>query len=1055
MSFWPRQLGWIACCLVSTPLAHLHADSKAVIDFQRDVRPILSDACFQCHGPDAEQRESDLRLDTREGAFADLSGQQSIVPGDRSQSELYLRITHSDPDQRMPPVDTNRQLTASEIELIGRWIDGGANWNELWSLTSPQRPPLPDVQHGNWLRHPIDSFVLSRLENLELTPSDEANKETLIRRLSLDLTGLPPTVDQIDNFVTDSSPASYQRLVDRLMASPRYGERMAVQWLDAARYADTSGYQMDGPRQMWRWRDWVIEAFNSGMPYDRFTIEQCAGDLLPNPSLDQLIATGFNRNHRGNAEGGIIPEEYRVEYVVDRVETTSTVWLGLTLGCARCHDHKYDPISQREFYEFFAFFNNVPERGKARKWGNSIPHIKAPTRDQAEALARLDRKIEQAEFHMEQHAAQLEAAQVAWEAEFKISELQNDDQLLGQPVIQLTMDDAHSVTGSSANDLKPRWEGDATFREGRLGQAGHFDGTRYLEVGDVATFDYDDAFSISAWVHPEGGSGGTIVSKMQSDTDEQKGYSVELIDGHWHIHLVRRWLDDCLRVRSVDSFPANQWHHLLVTYDGTRVFQGVRLYIDGDLVPLEIIVDDLQQPFLVPDPLRIGARGTQYRFHGLIDDVRLFAMQLPQETARMLATDQSIEQILALPRGKRSENQSLKLRRYFIEFHAPQAIRDARQHWVLLQHRRRQLQDTIGTVMVMQELKTPRETFVLNRGRYDAPGKQVQANVPTCFPSLPDNAERNRLALARWLVDPAHPLTARVAVNRVWQLLFGQGLVRTGEDFGSQGEKPSHPQLLDWLAVELPQAGWDSKRLQRWIVSSATYRQESRVSADQLEADPENRWLGRGARYRMSAHMIRDQALAASGLLTQQLGGASVRPYQPAGLWVELTLEESRYVQDKGPDLYRRSLYTYWKRTVAPPSMLVMDAAPRETCTVRTSRTNTPLQALTLMNDVTFVEASRALAERALLEGGPDDAQRLTHAFRLVTSRRPSSRELQVLKSALQFHRQQYRDEPDRAQKLIESGDSTPDPSLNATDLAAHTLVMNMLLNLDEAITRE
>ena len=1055
MSFWPRQFGWIACCLVSTPLAHLHADSQAVIDFQRDVRPILSDACFQCHGPDAEQRESDLRLDTREGAFADLSGQQSIVPGDRLQSELYVRITHSDPDQRMPPVDTNRQLTSSEIELIGRWIDAGASWNELWSLTSPQRPPLPDVQRSNWLRHPIDSFVLSRLESLKLTSSDEANKETLMRRLSLDLTGLPPTVEQIDAYLTDSSPASYQRLVDRLMASPRYGERMAVQWLDAARYADTSGYQMDGPRQMWRWRNWVIEAFNSGMPYDQFTVEQCAGDLLPNPSLDQLIATGFHRNHRGNAEGGIIPEEYRVEYVVDRVETTSTVWLGLTLGCARCHDHKYDPISQREFYEFFAFFNNVPERGKARKWGNSIPHIKAPTRDQAEALARLDRKIQQAEFHMEQHAAQLDAAQLAWEAEFKSTELQNFDQLLGQPVIQLTMDDAHSVTGSSASDSRPRWEGHATFREGHSGQAGHFDGTRYLEVGDVATFDYDDAFSISAWVYPEGGSGGAIVSKMQSDTDEQKGYSVELIDGHWHIHLVRRWLDDCLRVRSVDSFPANQWHHLLVTYDGSRVFQGVRLYIDGNLVPLEIIVDDLQQPFLVPDPLRVGARGTQHRFHGLIDDVRLFAGQLSHEKARMLAADQSIEQIIALPRGKRNGNQSLKLRRYFIEFHAPQAIRAARHHWVTLQHRRRQLQDAIGTVMVMQELKMPRDTFVLNRGRYDDPGEQVQANVPTCLPPLPDNVKRNRLALAQWMVDPAHPLTARVAVNRIWQLLFGQGLVRTAEDFGSQGEKPSHPQLLDWLAVELPLAGWDSKRLQRWIVSSATYRQASRVSADRLEADPENRWLGRGARYRMSAHMIRDQALAASGLLIQQLGGASVRPYQPAGLWVELTLEESRYVQDKGPDLYRRSLYTYWKRTVAPPSMLVMDASPREICTVRTSRTNTPLQALTLMNDVTFVEASRALAQRTLLEGGPDDANRLTYAFRLVTSRRPNSRELQVLKSALQFHRQRYGDEPDRAQKLIEYGDSKPNPSLNATDLAAHTMVMNMLLNLDEVITRE
>ena len=640
-------------CAVASFFVVSHHARAAEIDFQRDIRPILSDACFQCHGPDEQNRESDLRLDTQDGMFADLSDGPTVVAGDPSSSQLYLRITHDDPDQRMPPTDAKRQLTDAEMDLIRQWITVGAQWNELWSLVAPTRATHPEVSEPGWCGNPIDRFVMARLDKEHLRPATEADRETLIRRVTLDLTGLPPALDRVDAFLNDPSPAAFERVVDRLLASPRYGERMASEWLNAARYADTSGYQMDGPRQMWRWRDWVIDAFNAGMPFDQFTIEQCAGDLLPNPTLNQLIATGFHRNHRGNAEGGIIPEEYRVEYVVDRVETTSTVWLGLTVGCARCHDHKYDPVTQREFYQFFAFFNNVPERGKARKWGNSIPHIKAPTPAESEALAAVDRQIKQTEQLISDLEPELRAAQTKWERELahddQLAKFSDEDKLLTTPVLHVAMNDPLSVGGASGPKEVERWEGEPAFVSGRIGKAGQFDGGRYVELGDVAAFDYEDSFSISAWVYPARESGGAIVSRMQSDTDERKGYSVELVDGHFHINLVHRWLDDCLRVRTVERFSAGQWYHVLATYDGAKVFGSAQLYVDGKPRELEIIVDDLQQAFTIPDPFRIGARGTHFRFHGLIDELRVYDRDLSEDHARLLATPDSIDRILELP----------------------------------------------------------------------------------------------------------------------------------------------------------------------------------------------------------------------------------------------------------------------------------------------------------------------------------------------------------------------------------------------------------------------
>lgn len=1049
---------WLLCGWLSVGCWEQAAFSDD-IDFQRDIRPLLSDACFQCHGPDESKRQADLRLDISEGAYADLDGRRVLVPGDPEASHLFLRVTHDDPDQRMPPADSVRQLTAAEIQLLRKWIEDGAEWNEVWSFVSPQRPALPKVQDYQGVKNPLDNFVKSRLDQAGIQPMVEASRETLIRRVTLDLTGLPPSLDEIDAFLNDSSPASFQRVIDRLLASPRYGERMAVQWLNAARYSDTSGYQMDGPRQMWRWRDWVIESFNSGMPFDQFTIEQCAGDLLPNPSLNQLIATGFHRNHRGNAEGGIISEEYRVEYVVDRVETTSTVWLGLTMGCARCHDHKYDPISQREFYQFFAFFNNVPERGKARKWGNSIPYIKAPTGQESAALAQLDSRIEQVEQRIADMQSDSNQAQLVW-----VKSLQNvpqanqstdvDDPLV-KPLVHVPFSDTKQSGTVEGETIDERWEGGPKLVTGRIDEAGEFDGTRFVELGDLADFNYTDQFSIGAWIQPHGEEGGAIVSKMKSDSENRTGYSFELVNGQLHINLVVRWLDDCIRVRSVDRLVPGRWYHVLMTYDGSRLLKGVQLFVDGASYPLEVIVDDLQQPFKVPDPLRVGARGKHFRFHGLIDEVCVFDRQLSNEEARVLATPETIYEIASLPDVERTENQRLKLRRSFVKFFGPEAIRRVHQELVDLHSRHRLLSEKVSTVMVMQEMKQPRDTYVLKRGRYDDPGASVSSDVPACLPPLSEGAARNRLGMAQWLVDPENPLTSRVAVNRMWQLLFGQGLVRSAEDFGSQGDKPSHPLLLDWLATEFVNSGWSLKKLQRLVLSSATYRQSSRTTADLQEMDPDNRLLSRGSRFRMSAEMIRDHALTVSGLLVERLGGPSVKPYQPPGLWVELTLEESRYVQDTGEDLYRRSLYTYWKRTVAPPGMMILDAPQRETCSVRDTRTNTPLQALTLLNDVTYVEAARALAQRVLNLVEVNDSERLTHAFRLVTSRYPSSEEIAVLKSSLEFHRRRFESQNDEAKKLTSFGDSLAESAVTTTELAAHTAVMNMLMNLDEAITRE
>ena len=1025
--------------------------STAQIEFNRDIRPILAAHCYACHGPDARSRQADLRLDDRESAVAARDGTAAIVPGSAATSEVVRRLMATDAAERMPPVESKAPLSAAQIELVRQWIDEGAVWQPHWSLLAPQRSGSPPEPPNGSVRNPIDSFVFARLQSAGRQPAVEADKTTLIRRVTLDLTGLPPTLAEIDDYLADTSPAAYERVVNRLLASPRYGEQMALAWLEAARFADTSGYQNDGPRQMWRWRDWVIEAFNSNMPFDRFTVEQLAGDLLPSATLEQRLATGFNRNHRGNAEGGIIPEEYAVEYVVDRVETTATVWLGLTIGCARCHDHKFDPITQREFYKLFAFFNNIPEHGRAIKVGNSPPMIAAPTREQSQALADLDRTIALAEARLSTLEPEIAPAQQAWEQ--SLSEQADYDWNLTRDLVAHFPLDTTSPNSSSAT-APAKWIGDpATYLPGRLGQAAQFKAPTHLDAGDVADFGYLDKFSLAAWVRIDQSGGGTILSRM-ADMPQGEGFSVALEAGTVHVRLVKRWLDDAIRVATRDTLDPDNWHHVLVTYDGSRLASGVRVYLNGQPATLTVLLDELNQTFSTKAPLRIGAGGgPDGQFTGLIDDVRIYADALEPIEAAIVASPTSISAIASRPADRRSTAETAKLRLCFLESHTPVQLRESWRTLVDLRRQRQLLIESFPTAMVMEEMPSPRPTHVLERGQYDRPGEQVTADVPSCLPPLPADAPRNRLTLARWLVDPSNPLVARVAVNRFWQSYFGVGLVKTSEDFGSQGELPSHPELLDWLATEFVRLDWDIKALQRLIVTSATYRQSSQVTAADWEDDPDNRLLAHGPRVRLAAETIRDQALAASGLLVEQLGGPSVKPYQPAGLWKDLATD-TEYAEETGPSLYRRSLYTYRKRTVSSPTMAVFDAPSRETCSVRPTRTNTPLQALTLLNDVTFVEAARVLAERALREGGSSADERIMRLFRLVLARQPSPDELRVLTAALDRHLAQYRRNPQAASKLVSVGRAPRAAEFDVTAVAAYTVLASLVLNLDEAITK-
>ncbi len=1029
----------------------------AVVDFNRDIRPVFSDTCFKCHGPDSSKRKGKLRLDTRDGAFSSHEGHVPFVPGNLTKSEAWRRINATNSDDLMPPAESGIKLTPLQIKLLARWIEQGAKFSEHWSFIPPTVPPIPKVKQTSWPRNEVDYFVLARLEEEKLHPSREASKPILIRRVTFDLTGLPPTPAEVDAFVNDKSPQAYEKIVDRLLHSPHYGERMALDWLDAARFADTHGYHIDSGRDMTRWRQWVIDAFNQNKPFDQFTIEQLAGDLLPQATEDQKIASGFNRNTMINFEGGAIPEEYHAQYVIDRVNTTGTVWLGLTAGCAQCHDHKYDPITQKDYYRLFAFFNNVPENGLDGAKGNAEPILRIPNKEQAAKLAKLKAEAEAAEAKLKAAESEETATRAKWEEEIKtnvpvepkglVARFPLDETLIGQN------DQDAEIKAAVPGTNMPTWA------EGKVGKALVLDGTEQSGVTteSLVSFERKDSFSYGCWVRRSGESG-ALLAKMDG-TKELRGFDLFIGEGRLYLHLIHSWPDNLLRVATKDALPKDAWTHVFATYDGSGKAAGVKLYVNGSEAPVEVLDDKLNDTIVNAAALRLGRRTASSPLKGALADVRIYdRVLLPGEIAGLF--DAPNLALAALPPEKRTVKQDKELKKYFREQHFP-AWATASGAAEAANKARDEFEKTIPSTMVMVEAEKPHDTFVLLRGQYDQHGDKVTAGLPASLPAMPPGAPANRLGLAQWLVSPKQPLTARVVVNRYWQMYFGTGIVKTAEDFGSQGEWPSHPELLDWLATEFIHSGWDVRKIQKLIVMSAAYRQSSYISPELAARDPENRLLARGPRFRLPAEFIRDQALAVSGLLNYEIAGKSVSPYQPPGLWEELASREDgakwtaqTYTQSHGPDLYRRTMYTFVKRTSPPPTMSTFDAPDRETCTVRRPRTNTPLQALVLMNDPTYLEASRKLAERMMLET-KSDKERITFAYRLAMARDARIRQKPVCCS--NFTMSNW---PGiglirlRRMKLLAIGESKRNETLDPAELAAWTMVASTILNLDETVTK-
>jgi hypothetical protein len=1032
-TFFLPALIWLAASALGNAVA------PGAVDFNRDIQPILSDNCYHCHGPDEHARKAKLRLDRKEGAYGkNEDGRAIVAPGKVADSELITRILSTDPDEVMPTPKSNHKLTDAQKSLLQRWVEQGAPWAEHWAFVAPKKAEVPKPAPTLGVtRNVIDAFVLDRLATEGLKQAPEADKARLLRRVTLDLTGLPPTPQEIDAFLADHSADAYEKAVDHLFASPRYGERMVWEWLDAARYADTNGYQGDPTRAMWYWRDWVIKALNDNMPFDQFTVEQLAGDLLPDPEKaphdaepvtaswhptteqDQLIATGFHRNHMINGEGGRIPEESRVDYVMDRVETTGTVWMGLTLNCCRCHDHKFDPIKQREYYQLSAYFNSVEESGGNDDRGYAKPVLSMATPEEQQRLEKLRDSEKEANKSLDELSKRLVAEQSKWE---------------------------QALAGGTQNQAPVEWH----------------------------TLTAEDASSENGATVTKLPDQSLLVSGKNPDTDDLIMTALTQLTGVTGVKL-EVLPDDSLAVKGPGRAPNGSW-----------VLSEFKMLGDGRPVELAAVRSDYDQPgwplvdaldgkddtgwgaypqvgkaheavFEVrtafgyrPDRLlsfRLQFR-SKYKQH-VIGHFRISITNSPLALLRPVSPE--VKSALAVAADQRKDEQKKAITDFYLASD-PRMIA-AKKKADEAKAGREKAEREAPRTMVMRDRATPRDTYILVKGAYDKYADKVEHGTPAVLPALPPDAPKNRLALARWLVSPEHPLTARVTVNRYWQIFFGRGLVKTTEDFGVQGEKATHPELLDWLARDFIDSGWNVKRLLRLIVTSATYRQSSIIPAGMAERDPENKLLARGPRFRIPSWMLRDQALAASGLLVEKVGGPPVKVYQPANIWEDATFGQIKFTQDHGDALYRRSLYIFWRRIVAPT--LFFDVASRQQCTVRAGRTNTPLHALVTMNDVTYVEAARALAERMLKQGGAADAGRASYGFRLCTARLPNEKESALLAGSLARFRQQYSGDEEAAKKLISAGESKPDPNLPPAELAAQTSLALLLLNLDETLTKE
>ena len=1048
--------GWAVVCVLALISAAPVQAAEQPVDYDRQVLPILSDNCYKCHGPDQNARKADLRLDRRDGAFRVKDGRTVIVPGKTGQSELVRRISSRDPQEMMPPPKSNRKLTPAQIDLLKAWVDQGAKWGTHWAFAPLKRPALPVVKDQNWCRNGIDRFVLARLEKEGITPAPEASKARLLRRVSLDLTGVPPTLEDLDAFLNDASANAYERVVDRLLASPRYGERMASIWLDLARYADTHGYQMDRYRPMWPWRDWVIKAFNENLPYDQFVTWQVAGDLLPSATKEQRLATAFNRLHMQNEEGGIVEEEFRVAYVVDRVDTFGTAFLGLTLECSRCHDHKFDPITQKDFYSLFAFFQNIDESGQTSYFTNSMPVPTLLLSDEAtdQKLGRLRRQI------AEKQKAILELRTHSSEAFEKwLADKGNAPKLSGC-IGEFHFDQIKDGTIANAADpSKPgkAVEGPKLLEEG-LRKAAQLSGENGFVFPGIGHFTRAEPFSLALWLKtPDRSPRMTVLHHSKAPIDAgSRGYELLLEDGKVAFGLHHMWPGNSLKVQAIDSVPVNEWAHVVVTYDGSSRAAGIHIYVNGKPADFRIIRDGLYKDITYAGDGDEPALALGYRFRdngfkgGLVRDLKVFDRALTALEAMDLANAGALAEAWKPPADQLSPARRELLLDYFMSrVYQPAQKLAGELHD--LRKQENEIVNPIPEVMVMQELPRPKPAFILKRGAYDAHADEVWANTPATLPPMRGDEPRNRLGLAHWLFDADNPLTARVTVNRLWQQMFGKGIVETSDNFGSQGSPPTHPDLLDYLACEFRDSNWDVKRLLKEIAMSATYRQSSRASDRLLVEDPDNKLLARGPARRLTAEMLRDQALFDSGLLVEKLGGPSVKPYQPEGVW-DVAMGHPTYDQGHGDDLHRRSLYTFWKRSVAPPVMLTFDAADRNYCVVRRQSTSTPLQALALLNDVQITEAGRFISQRMFKEGGTTAATRIAWMFRTITDRQPTEKELAILQRLFAEQRRMFEDDPGSAKKVLAVGEAKNDPALDALDLAAGSVLAEAILNHDEAV---
>lgn len=1062
-----KRLRLVSPCLAVALLFLFAASVPAAVNFQSEVRPLLSDKCFQCHGPDPATRIAELRLDRKEGLLGQRPNGTPVVPGDPESSLLYQRIIHHDPVLRMPPEYSRKSLDPNEVETLRAWIEEGAEWTGHWSFQIPKRPALPAVRDVDWSRNPIDRFILARLESEHLAPAPEANRRALARRAALDVTGLPPKPNLLAPFLADQEPGAYQRYLDRLFSSKAYGEHRARYWLDAARYADTHGIHIDNYREMWPYRDWVIKAFNRNLPFDQFTLEQVAGDLLDNPTMDQLIASGFHRCNATTNEGGVIPEEYEVIYAKDRADTTGTVFLGLTVGCATCHDHKFDPITQRDFYAMTAFFRNTTQYVMDGNISDTPPFIIVPREEDRERYAELTSSLRDTRASLNGFAKSPGERFEAWLTAGTYARLTAPLGANG-PSLHAT---ATHVSGGGSNE-------EVVLKEGVAVSGGpaenldafEFSGDGYVEL-PASEINTDNAFSIALWVRHPQEAGSYVVASQTDPDDKMRGWKLTL--GGRQIVFTMKAVNEG-ETSSIEIRPNNQyqlepgaWKHVTVTYDGSGERAGLSFFFDGERMPFQgsEYFSRLDGSVTPDKPILLGRgfyRDDDDLKHrdlagGAVADVRVYDRELSVEEANVIANWPAVKAARSKQPPDLTEEEKAVLGLHYLNVYDAD-YRSRFQSAKRIEREIREIRRKGAVTHVMQEREgSAAEAHILFRGMYDQRRDKVPAATPGFLPSISGSGQMNRLDLARWLVNEQNPLTARVAVNRFWQQVFGSGLVRTSDDFGAQGEPPSHPALLDWLAVEFRESGWDVKALLRTMLSSSTYRQSAEAGDAKLEKDPENRLLSRGPRFRMDAEMLRDYALAATGILAEKIGGPSVKPYQPDGVWESVAMLGSNtrfYKRDDGDKLYRRSLYTFWKRAAPPASMQIFNAPTREHATVMRERTNTPLQALVTMNDTQFVEAARFLAQKAMQAGQGDFSGVLDHMTVRLLSREFDDQERLVAVESFEQFREHYAKDEEDTTKLLETGEWPVDEGLPRPQLAAWTMMANQLMNLDEALNK-